>query len=452
MKIVVVGCGRIGNTIIENLVSEGHDVVAVDMNANVVSEVSNLFDVMAVCGNGADNETLAEAGVSSCELFISVTDSDERNMLSCFIAKRMGAKNTIARIRNPEFNDKSLNFIREELGVSVVLNPEKLAAHDIYNILKLPAATKIESFSSRKFEIYELRLKNDSQFDGMSLIEVRKKFPYKFLVCAVLRDDKAFIPDGNFILKNGDRISVTASRSEIQKLLKKVGIMHKQVKSAMILGASKISYYLADMLLSSGTDVKIIDKDREKCLFYDEELEDAVIINGDGAQQELLLEEGLRSMDAFVSLTGNDESNILVSYFAQSLDVPTVITKTNREEFAQMAGRLGLDSVVLPHETVANAVVRYARALENSMDSSIETLYKIMDGKAEALEFIIGQDFEYKNIPLKDLRLKDEVLIAGIIRNRSVIIPGGLDYIAEKDKVIVVASGIKLSSISDIIQ
>lgn len=452
MKIVVVGCGRIGNTIIENLVSEGHDVVAVDMNANVVSEVSNLFDVMAVCGNGADNETLAEAGVSSCELFISVTDSDERNMLSCFIAKRMGAKNTIARIRNPEFNDKSLNFIREELGVSVVLNPEKLAAHDIYNILKLPAATKIESFSSRKFEIYELRLKNDSQLDGMSLIEVRKKFPYKFLVCAVLRDDKAFIPDGNFILKNGDRISVTASRSEIQKLLKKVGIMHKQVKSAMILGASKISYYLADMLLASGTDVKIIDKDREKCLSYDEELEDAVIINGDGAQQELLLEEGLRSMDAFVSLTGNDESNILVSYFAQSLDVPTVITKTNREEFAQMAGRLGLDSVVLPHETVANAVVRYARALENSMDSSIETLYKIMDGKAEALEFIIGQDFEYKNIPLKDLRLKDEVLIAGIIRNRSVIIPGGLDYIAEKDKVIVVASGIKLSSISDIIQ
>ena len=338
------------------------------------------------------------------------------------------------------------------IGLNIAVNPEKLAAHEIYNMLKLPAAAKIESFSNRKFEIYEIRLKNDSIFDGMNLIDVRKKFPYKVLVCAVSRDDKVYIPDGNFVLKNGDRVCITASRSEVQKLFKKVGIMHKQVRSAMILGASKISYYLADMLLADGNNVKIIDKNREKCYEYDKELEDAVIICGDGAQQELLLEEGLRDMDAFVSLTGSDESNILVSYFAQSLDVPTVITKTNRDEFALMAKRLGLDSIVLPHETVANAVVRYARALENSLDSSIETLYKIMDGKAEALEFIVGHDCDFLNIPLKDLKLKDEILIAGIIRNRSVIIPGGLDYIAEKDKVIIVASGMKITRIADILK
>lgn len=452
MKIVVVGCGKIGNTIIQNLVGEGHDVVAVDSDPDVVSEVTNLFDVMAVCGNGADNDTLSEAGVESAELFVAVTDSDERNMLSCLIARRMGAKNTVARIRNPEFNDNSLTFIRDELGVSITLNPEKLAAHEIYNLLKLPAATKIETFSTRKFEIFEIKLKADSPFDGMSLMDIRKKFPYKFLVCTVLRDDKAFIPDGNFVLRSGDRISVTAKRTEIQKLLKKIGIMQKQVKSVMILGASKISYYLAKMLLAEGNDVKIIDKNKEKCLEYDEKLDHVVTINGDGAQQELLLEEGLRSMDAFVSLTGNDECNILVSYFAQSLDVPTVITKTNRDEFAQMAGRLGLDCVVSPHETVASAVVRYARALENSMDSSIETLYKIMDGKAEALEFTIGHDCDFLDIPLKDLKLRDEVLIAGIIRNRTVIIPGGLDVISEKDKVVIIASGIKITSIADIIQ
>ncbi|MBE7065155.1 MAG: Trk system potassium transporter TrkA [Ruminococcaceae bacterium] len=452
MKIVVVGCGKIGETIIKNLVNEGHDVVAVDMEQEVVSQVSNMYDVMAVCGNGADNDTLDEAGVKDAELFVAVTDSDERNMLSCFIASKMGAKQTIARIRNPEFNDNSLNFIREELGVSIALNPEKLAAHEIYSLLKLPAATKIETFSTRKFEIIEIKLKVDSPFNGLSLIDIRKKFPYKFLVCTVLRDDKAFIPDGNFVLKSGDRISITASRKEVQKLLKKIGIVQRPVKSVMILGASKISHYLAEMLLSDGNDVKIIDKDKEKCLVYDEKLKHPVMIHGDGAQQELLLEEGLKSMDAFVSITGNDECNILVSYFAQSLDVPTVITKTNRDEFSQMANRLGLDCIVSPHMTVANAIVRYARALENSMDSSIETLYKIMDGKAEALEFIIGHDCSFLNIPIKDIKLKDNVLIAGIIRNKSVIIPGGLDFILEKDKVVIVASGIKITSIADIIQ
>jgi len=324
MKIVVVGCGKIGETIIKNLVNEGHDVVAVDMEQEVVSQVSNMYDVMAVCGNGADNDTLDEAGVKDAELFVAVTDSDERNMLSCFIASKMGAKQTIARIRNPEFNDNSLNFIREELGVSIALNPEKLAAHEIYSLLKLPAATKIETFSTRKFEIIEIKLKVDSPFNGLSLIDIRKKFPYKFLVCTVLRDDKAFIPDGNFVLKSGDRISITASRKEVQKLLKKIGIVQRPVKSVMILGASKISHYLAEMLLSDGNDVKIIDKDKEKCLVYDEKLKHPVMIHGDGAQQELLLEEGLKSMDAFVSITGNDECNILVSYFAQSLDVPTV--------------------------------------------------------------------------------------------------------------------------------
>ena len=452
MKIVVVGCGKIGTSILSSLVGEGNDVVAIDNSPSVIEDVGNIYDVMCVCGNGTDCVTLEEAGVAKAELFVAVTGSDEFNMLSCFIAERMGAKHTIARIRNPEYNDKSLGFLRQQLGLTVSVNPEWMASKEIYNILKLPAAVNIESFSHGNFEMVFIKLKPDSVLDGVSLIELRRMVDAKMLVCAVQRGEEVYIPDGNFVLKGGDKIGVTASFTEIQKFIKILSFATKPAKSVMILGASRISFYLAKRLISGGNKVKIIDKDERVCRAFAEELPEAVVICGDGAEQELLLEEGIESVDAFVALTGMDELNILISIFAQSKNVPKVIAKVNRNELAEMAEDLGLDSIISPKRIVSDVLSRYARALENSVGSNLETLYKLMDGSIEALEFNVSADFKGANIPLKALSLKPNILIAGIIRGRKATIPSGNDVILPGDKVVIIASARQMSDLSDILQ
>lgn len=451
MNIIVVGCGKIGRTIIACLVEEGHDVIAVDSDRKILTEVTNVYDVMGVCGNGADCETLESADVDKAELLIATTASDELNMLSCFMAKRMGAKHTIARIRNPEYNDRSLGFMRQQLDISMAINPEMLAAQDLFNILKLPAAVKVETFSRRTFEMIEVRLKNDTVLDGMKLWEMRQKFREKFLVCVVQRGENVFIPDGNFVLRGGDRIGLTASRAELQKLLKNLDLLQKQAKNIMILGGSRTAFYLAKMLTASGSNVKIIEQDEQICKELCLAIPKAVVIRGDGGHQELLLEEGLASLDAFVSLTGIDEENILMSIFAMSHNVPKVIAKVSRDEMEPMAEKLGLDCVVSPRDIVSDVVVRYARALENSMGSRVETLYHLMDGKAEAQEFKVVSNSGITNIPLKELNIKKNILIAGIIRERIPIIPTGDDRILTGDRVIVVSERNRLQDLSDIV-
>lgn len=452
MNIIIAGCGKIGSAILANLVNEGHNVVVLDKSSAVITDISNVYDVMGVCGNAADCETLEEAGIAQAELFVAVTDSDDLNMLSCFFAKRMGAKQTLARIRNPEYNDSSLRFMKEQLGLSFSINPEFLAAKELFNILKLPSAVKIETFSSRNFEMIELRLKPDSVLDGMKLINMRSKFDAKFLVCAVQRGEEVFIPDGNFELKSGDRIGLTASPTEVHKLFRAMGVLQKQARSVMILGGSRTAYYLAKMLLNIGASVKIVEKDRELCRQLCELLPKAVIINGDGAQQEVLLEEGISSVDAFVSLTGMDEENILISIFAASQNVPKVISKVNRDELCGMAERLGLDCIVSPKKIIADVLTRYARALQNTLGSNIETLYHIMDDKAEVLEFNTNSDLPIFGIPLKDLPIKENTLIAGIIRDRKTIIPTGNDCILAGDKVVVLTANHRLQDLSDIVK
>lgn len=452
MNIIVIGCGKIGTTIVASLSSEGHDVVAVDENDAVVAEISDIYDVMCVCGNGADYNTLSEAGVERADMVISVTGSDELNCLSCFIAKRMGAEHTVARIRNPEYNDKNIGFMKQQLDISLVINPEMLAAQELFNILKLPSAVNIEMFSRRNFEMVELRLKPDSPLDGCKLMDIRKKYNANFLVCVVQRANEVYIPDGNFVLKSGDRIGLTAAPTEVQKLLKKLGILQKQARNVMILGGSRTAIYLTKLLLKSGNTVKVIDNDHEKCISLSKDLPGAVVIEGDGAEQELLFEEGIRSMDAFVALTGMDEENILISFFASSQNVPKVISKVNRGELASMAEKLGLDCIVSPRKIIADVMLSYARALENSLGSKVETLYKLMDGKVEALEFNVQPDFKYINIPLKDMRLKPNILISGILRRRKAIIPTGDDSFCPGDKVIVIAAGRPLNDLSDIMQ
>ena len=324
----------------------------------------------------------------------------------------------------------------------MAINPEMLAAQEMFNLLKLPSAIKIETFSQMNVEIVEIILRKGSLMAGVSLMDLRNRFKAKFLVCAVQRGSEVFIPSG-----------LTGSPAELLKLFRAIGLEHRQAKSIMIIGGGRLGFYLSRMLENTGNSVKIIERSPKKCNELSQKLSRTIVINGDGAQQEIMMEEGLENMDAFVTLTGMDEENILISMFASAHKVPKVITKINRDELCDMAEKLGLDSVISPRKIVSDRVIQYARALENSAGSSVETLYNIMDDKAEALEFIVGPDFSHTGIPLKDLKIKDNILIAGIIRDRRPMLPAGDDFILQGDRVIVLAaSGRKLGDLSDIIK
>jgi len=452
MKIIVAGCGKIGETIIEALVNENHDVTALDNDFETVENIRNKFDIIAICGNSTEYQKLKDAGIENTELFIAVTGSDELNMLSCFAAKRMGAKHTVARIRDLENNDEALSFMQEQLELSMAINPERLMAEAIYNIIKLPSAIKVQSFAAGKLTVLELILEDNTALEGKTLIDIRKEYKDKFLVCAVSRDEKVYIPNGNFALKGGDKIAVISSRRNAHKLINIFDIENIQVKNVMILGAGTVSSYLAKLLASGKHSVKIIEKDNlvaeEACEF----LPDSVtIINGNGMDTDLLIEEGISSTDAFVCLTGKDESNILSSVTAIKNDVSKVITKINREQLIPIAENLGIDTIVSKRDIVADEIVTYARALENSIDSQIETLYSLLTDEIEALEFKVLPEFEYTNVPLKDIKFDNNVLIAGISRKNQVIIPTGNDVILPGDRVIVVAEGKRVLGLSDII-
>lgn len=451
MKIIIVGCGKIGKSMIGSLTAEGHDILIVDNDSAVLNETVDMYDVMGVCGNAVDCDTLTEAGAENADILVSVTDSDEMNMLSCYLARKMGVKHAVARIRNPEYNDQSLGFLRQHLNLSISLNPELLIAEEISNILQLPSAVKIEHFSRRNIEMIEIILPHGTNLDGMNLIKIREKYRANYLICTVQRNNQVYIPDGRFELHAGDRIGLVAEHSEISKLLSMLGLLRKRAKSVMILGGGKSSYYLAKKLISLGADVKIIEKRLDRCEFLASELPEAVIINGDGAQQELLLEEGISNMDAFVSLTGMDEENIMLSIFASMQNVPKVVAKINRDELLTMAEKLGVETIVSGSDLSTNIIVRYARALENSKGSNVETLYQLMDGKAEALEFKVVEGSKVIGIPFKDITLKSNILIAGITRGRKTIIPSGNDMILADDRVIVISGGQRLHDLDDIL-
>ncbi len=451
MKIIIAGCGRIGERITASLVEEKHEILIIDKDPGIIEEATNIYDVMGICGNCADSDIVEEANAGECDLYIAVTDSDELNMLSCFVAKRMGAKNTIARIRAPEYNDNSLVFMKDNLEISMPINPERLAARELFNILKFPHALKIETFVRRTMELTEVRVQEGSVLDGMKLMNVRAKFKAQVLVCCVQRGEEVFIPSGDFVLREGDRIGVTAPHEDMQKFFRATGFLQKQAKSVIILGGSRIAYYLAEMLISIGVSVKIIDKDEKICEEMGNALPKAVVIYGDGSEQELLLEEGIKDADAFIALTGSDEINILVSMFAMMNGVKKVIAKVNRDEIAPMASRLGLDCIVSPKKMVSDVVLSYARALENSKGSNVETLYKLMDDKAEALEFNVCEDAPLVNKPLKDLKFLKNTLIIGIVRGRDVITPSGNTEIHAGDRVVVITTNHGLGDISEIL-
>ena len=453
MKVIVVGCGKIGRTIVESMADERHDVVAIDNDPQVIQSITNTYDVMAVCGNATSREMLQQAEVSKTDLFIAVTESDEVNMLSCFLARRMGAKYTVARIRESGYNEDGLQFLTKELQLSMALNPEQLTAEELFDILKLPSAVNVDSFAGKKIQMLELAIKEKSPVIGVTLQDLRKKCPVQFVACAVQRGSEVYIPMGAFELCQDDKVAFMVKRTDMHKFLKSVGLGQKQGRDVIIMGGSVVAYYLAKMLASNGFYAKIIEKDQDSCVKIAEKLSsNATVIHGDGMSQDLLLEEGITATDAFVALTGKDEENILISFYAMSERVPKVITKVSHTETGALAEKLGLDCVVSPRKIVADVLTRYARALSDSLESKVETMYSLMDGKAEALEFAVLNDCSINNIPLKSLNLKPNYIIAGIIRGKETIIPSGNDCITAGDMVIVVATDAHLRDLSEIVR
>lgn len=451
MRIIIVGCGKVGRTITEQLSLEGNDITVIDKKSTVVHDVTNNYDVMGVVGNGASHLVQKEAGIEEADLLIAVTESDELNLLCCLIAKKAGDCSTIARVRNPMYSNE-VNFIKEELGLSMTINPECAAATEIARILRFPSAIKIDTFAKGRVELLKFKIEEGSMLHGCSLIEVSKTLKTDILVCAVEREDEVMIPNGSFVLQANDVISIVASPRNARDFFKKIGVETHQVKNVMIVGGGTMAYYLSKQLLSMGIDVKIVEKDKERCEVLSELLPKAVVINGDATNQDVLLEEGIRHCESFVSLTGIDEGNIFLSLFAKNCSKAKVVTKINRISFDDIINKFNLGSLIYPKNITAEYIVRYVRALKNSIGSNVETLYRIIENKAEALEIVIHEGASVVGVPLQELPLKDNILIACINRDGKIITPNGQSEIEVGDTVIIVTTEPGIQDISDILK
>ena len=450
MKIIIVGCGKVGTTLAEQLNRENHDITLIDCDSEALQSISDSTDVMSVTGNGAVYQVQMEAGIKEADLLIATTNSDELNMLCCLIEKKAGTCHTIARIRNPEYSAE-INYIREELNLSLAINPELAAAREIARLLRFPNAIKIELFAKGRIELLKFLIPKDSILDRMKVMDVVSRLKSNVLICAVERGDDVVIPDGNFEMKGGDKISFIAPHAECADFFRKAGIENNTVNSAMFVGGGKLTVYLAKALADTKIKIKIIEQDEERCRSLSELLPHAMIIHGDGSDQKLLLEEGIRQTEAFASLTGFDEENILLSLYAASQSRAKLITKVNKIAFENVINALNLGSVIYPKMLTADIILQYVRAMQNSMGSNIETLYKIVADKAEALEFRVRGDSPVLGIPLEKLRTRNNLLVACINRNGRIIMPRGKDTLEAGDTVIIVTTHTGLNDLKDIL-
>ena len=450
MKIIIVGCGKVGTTLAEQLNRENHDITLIDCDSEALQSISDSTDVMSVTGNGAVYQVQMEAGIKEADLLIATTNSDELNMLCCLIAKKAGNCHTIARIRNPEYSAE-INYIREELNLSLAINPELAAAREIARLLRFPNAIKIELFAKGRIELLKFMIPKDSILDRMKVMDVVSRLKSNVLICAVERGDDVVIPDGNFEMRGGDKMSFIAPHADCADFFRKAGIENNTVNSAMFVGGGKLTVYLAKALADTKIKIKIIEQDEEQCRILSELLPHAMIIHGDGSDQKLLLEEGIRQTEAFASLTGFDEENILLSLYAASQSRAKLITKVNKIAFENVINALNLGSVIYPKMLTADIILQYVRAMQNSMGSNIETLYKIVADKAEALEFRVRGDSPVLGIPLEKLRTRNNLLVACINRNGRIIMPRGKDTLEAGDTVIIVTTHTGLNDLKDIL-
>lgn len=450
LRIILVGCGKVGTAIIEQLSKENHDIIIIDKNAKRVSEIANMYDVMGLVGNGASYSVQIEAGIESADLLIAVTDSDELNLLCCTLAKQVGRCAAIARVRTPDYS-KEVNYLREKLGLAMIINPELEAANEAARILGLPTALEVNSFAHGQAEMIKFKIPKDNVLDGLTVAELGSNITNSILMCAVERDGEVFIPKGHFILKKNDVVSFVSSRDDSRIFFERIGFETNQVRNAMIIGGGKSTYYLAKQLLHMGIEVKIIEKEQARCEELSVLLPDAVIIHGDGTDQELLVEEGISHVESFIPLTGIDEENILLTLYAKQSSNAKVITKINRINFKNVVSSLDLGSLIYPRYITSEAIIAYVRAKTDSMNSNIETLYHMFDNRIEAIEFKVEQDSPVTNIPLKDLKIKNNILISCINRNGSIIIPSGQDCIMRGDTAIIVTTHAGFTDIQDIL-
>ena len=450
MNIIIVGSGKVGRALTRQLARENHDVVVIDKDPQVVEDLINAFDVNGICGNGACYDIQKQAGVDKADLLISVTQTDELNILCCMLAKKMGCRHSIARVRTPEYS-KQLDFMRSGFGISMLVNPEFLAANEIARILRFPSAIKIEPFANGRVELAEIGISEGNDLIGKPVHIIHEKYRVSVLVCAVKRGEDAIIPNGDFIIKKGDRISVTASRPELVSFLKKLGIYRNRTKRVMIAGGGNVGYYLARQLSESGHTVKVLEKKESRALELGDELSGAEIICGDATDREILNEQGLTQQDAFVALMGRDEENAIISMYAASIHVGKVVTKASRIS-TDVLSSIGLDTVISAQELATDRILSYVRALHNSEGTAVRTLYRIVAGKVEALEFAVPGDFEYIGVTFRDLKLKSNLIIACIIRHNKIIFPRGADCLEAGDTIVVVTSIESLRSLADIVE
>ena len=454
MKIVIIGDGKVGHRLTRQLSEEDYDVVLIDQNEGKLQEAVNRLDILCITGDGADAEVQKEAGVPEADLVIACASTDELNMFSCLLARKLGARHTIARVRNPVYF-RQIGLLKEDLRLSMAVNPELTVAEEISRILIYPDTAKVETFMKGKADLLEFIVRERSHLDGLSLAEIYQKFKVRVLVCAVRRGNEVFIPDGDFVVHYGDRLHIVAAHRYMKdffQFIEKKRPLRKG-KRVLICGGGRVGYYLARRLLELGMLVKIIEKDPVKCEDLCQALPRATVIHGNASDQELLTEEGIDEADALVALTGVDEENIILTLYAKSRGVDKVVAKVNEDSRAQLGEELGIDGIVAAKEATADAIMSYVRARQNSYQSSnVESMYELVDDKVEALEFYIRKDTDYTYVPLKDLPVKKNNLIACIGRKRDIIIPGGEDMIKPGDSVIVVTTRKKVQNIEDILE
>ena len=454
MRIVVVGAGKVGRVLTEQLAAEKHDIVVIDQDTDLIESLVNIYDVRGVVGNGGCYDVQKDAFEDGADLLIATTSSDETNILACLVAKKLGTPHTIARIRNPEY-EKQLHFMREELGLSMVVNPEKATAREIARVLRFPSAIKREQFCRQRFELVEYRVNEGNPLEGLQLSDLYRNIRVKILICAVARGQQTIIPTGATVLQKGDKIYLTASARELQSFFRKLNIFKARANNIMIVGASRIAYYLVKELQDIQKRMTVIDSNAARCQAMSEKFPGVLVIHGDGADSELLSEERISEMDAFVPLTGLDETNIILAMYANQFPNCKVVAKINRPSFADLANQKGLvDSVVSTAAVTSETIARYVRAMQNSFDSdNIKTLHRLVGGRVEALEFNVGPGLPFIGVPLKDLNLREGLLVAGIVRqNGAPVIPSGADALQEGDDVVIVTTDTTLHALRDIVK
>ena len=449
MHVVVIGAGKIGKFLISSLREEGHDVVVVDIDEQRVDRIVEEQDVNGICGNGTHYDVLREANIQNAYLVIATTLSDEINILSCLIARKMGARHAIARVRGPEYVNQ-IDFMKNELHISMMVNPDMSVANEISRILKFPAATNYETFANGRIDMIEVKVKGDNDIIDKPIYEISRMYGNQFLICAVCRNEDVFIPNGNFVIREKDSIYICGSHKTIENILKGMKILKHRIKNVMIIGGSRIAHYLTMMLMKMGMNVTVIEKNRERCKFLADHLPDARIVLGNSADHKLLIEEGIANSDAVVNVTDSDEGNFLVAMYAQSFNVKKLVTKINEPEFYQLYSKIMGESAISMSQITSSIIVKYMRAKLNAEGEEIKNLYKLMDGRIEAIEFVAQGNKDYIGVPIKELKFKKDILVAAISRKKMIIFPTGDDTIQENDSVIVVTKGKAIRSLEDI--